>query len=161
MKAIAAMDPYRVIGFHDKIPWFYPEDYKWFKECTLNQTIIVGYNTFQGLPPLKDRNIVVIDYFSTQNSGRKISNARGAVGVTRTFSTDKSWLAEAYHNVDGWLCGGAKAYQMLLPYCSEVYMTHILDEYEGDVYMPEFESMFPNQTLLRETKDFWIVKYAK
>jgi hypothetical protein len=33
--------------------------------------------------------------------------------------------------------------------------------YDGDTFMPEFESQFPNSTILKQTDDFWIVKYGK
>ena len=61
MKAIVAMGRNRVIGLNDKLPWPpIKEDFKWFKEFTINNTIVIGKKTFDTLPPLKDRNIIVI-----------------------------------------------------------------------------------------------------
>jgi hypothetical protein len=36
-----------------------------------------------------------------------------------------------------------------------------MEEYEGDTFMPEFESMFPNGTVIQEHPDFWIAQYWK
>ena len=60
-----------------------------------------------------------------------------------------------------WLCGGAKVYKTFLPLCDEVYATIVLDEYEGDIYMPHFEDQFPYSEILQETKNYWMVRYWK
>lgn len=49
------------IGKSNKIPWHNSNDLRWFKECTVNHTVIMGRKTFESIgEPLKDRmNIVV------------------------------------------------------------------------------------------------------
>ena len=46
-----------------------------------------------------------------------------------------------------------------MPYIEDMFVTHIADEYPGDSYMPEFESQFNYQEIVKETKDFTIVRY--
>src|SRR6202041_3118426 len=48
-KAIAAMSLNRVIGTENRIPWHLPEDFKWFKEMTMGNVIVVGRKTFESL----------------------------------------------------------------------------------------------------------------
>jgi dihydrofolate reductase len=60
-----------------------------------------------------------------------------------------------------WLCGGARVYKEFLPLCESVYVTHIMEEYEGDTFMSEFEPMFPNGTVIQEHPDFWVAQYWK
>ena len=60
MKAILAMAKNRVIGKNGGLPWHVPNDFKWFKEFTMGKKIIVGKNTFDTLPLLKNRECLVL-----------------------------------------------------------------------------------------------------
>jgi dihydrofolate reductase len=60
-----------------------------------------------------------------------------------------------------WVCGGADVYAKYIPLCTEVYVTIILEEYEGDTYLEPFEDDFPKQQLIMEKKRYWIIKYSK
>jgi len=61
MKAIIAVNNLMFIGNGDKLLWYCPDDLKHFKELTLNQTCLVGYRTYQSLPKLKNRTLIVDD----------------------------------------------------------------------------------------------------
>ena len=61
MKAIIAMAQNRVIGKNGGLPWpNIKEDFKHFKEFTMGKTLIVGKNTFDTLPLLKNRECLVL-----------------------------------------------------------------------------------------------------
>ena len=61
MKAILAMAKNRVIGKNGGLPWpSIKEDFRWFKEFTTSKKLIVGKNTFDTLPMLKNREILVL-----------------------------------------------------------------------------------------------------
>ena len=75
MKAIVAMSENRGIGLNGNIPWLIPQDLKWFKEFTTGQTLIVGRATFETLPYLKDRNLLVMTN-STNNDGYQYQNKK-------------------------------------------------------------------------------------
>src|ERR1051326_3729781 len=51
-KAIAAMSQNRVIGAGGGIPWHLPEDFKWFKQMTTGQVIVMGRKTFESIGKL-------------------------------------------------------------------------------------------------------------
>lgn len=61
MRAIIAVNNLMFIGIGDKLLWHCPDDLKHFKELTLNQTCLVGYRTYQSLPKLKNRTLIVDD----------------------------------------------------------------------------------------------------
>ncbi len=157
MKAIAAMAGNRIIGNDGKIPWHIPEDFKWFKKFTMNQTLIMGRTTFETLPKLPGRDIIVL------------SNTILHLQEYHTLFRDKcrhlQMRNERTFNVmdfpNAIVAGGAKTYHNLLPLCDEIFMTHVIEDYEGDTYMPHFEHQFPNSEVLREAKDHWIVRYWK
>ena len=152
MKAIAAMDPNRVIGYKGKIPWHLPEDFKWFKQKTLeSRQMVMGRDTFQSVGALPNRFTYVLTTDHTLLALPPLAQYRY---VTPDFFNNESYD-------DLWVCGGTKTYQLLLPRCTEVYMTHVLDTYEGDAYMPEFEDHFPDQEIIKEERDFWVVKYSR
>ena len=48
------------IGKDGMLKWHIPEDLKFFKQFTLNKTLIVGRKTFENLPQLKNRKIMVL-----------------------------------------------------------------------------------------------------
>jgi dihydrofolate reductase len=59
MKGIIAMNNLGYIGIDNKLLWKSTEDLSHFVRSTLNQRLLVGYNTSLDLPPLKNRTIIV------------------------------------------------------------------------------------------------------
>ena len=156
MKAIVAMTPNRVIGFRGRMPWTpITEDFRWFKHVTMGSSLLMGRTTFESIgKPLPGR----FTYILTTDVAKTLLPA----GELCAYVNER-WIMELPFEKRNriWVCGGAKVYQRFLPLCSEVYVTHIIEDYDGDTYMPEFESMFPNSKIVKETKDFWIVKHQK
>jgi dihydrofolate reductase len=163
MDAIVAMDPNRVIGDKGKIPWHYKEDFKWFKRFTMGKTLIMGRTTYEDLPvPLKGRKIVIIT--------SKVKQGQEVIKADRIFfrHLDTQIVPHPYLEKfnprdfpDAVVCGGSKTYQALLPYCDNIYVTHICDDYEGDTCMPYFEDIFSHSEIILENKDFFVVKYSR
>lgn len=50
IRLIIAIDSQSGIGKNNRIPWNNPADLAFFKRKTLNQAIVMGYNTFKSLP---------------------------------------------------------------------------------------------------------------
>src|SRR3989449_6265218 len=60
-KAIAAMSLNRVIGQGNRIPWHLPEDFKWFKQKTMGNVVVLGRKTFESLgQPLPNRKNLIL-----------------------------------------------------------------------------------------------------
>jgi len=75
MKAILAMSKNRAIGKNGGLPWpSIKEDFKWFKEFTMGNTLIVGKNTFDTLPLLKNRECSCTSQRRQNNGCKSKSN---------------------------------------------------------------------------------------
>lgn len=147
MQAIAAMAENRVIGNGPDIPWHIPEDFRWFKEQTMGHVLVMGRKTFESLGgALPGRETWVLS-----RSGFKAKDCR----VFADFAslppiTDGRLL---------WLCGGAQLYAQLLPCCSDLYLSRIYGNFDGDALFPPFEDQFALSGLIRETPQFRIEHY--
>lgn len=59
------------------------------------------------------------------------------------------------------LCGGAQVYAQGLPLCSDLYLTLVKREVEGDVFFPPFEDHFVLLEQVVENADFQILHYVR
>jgi dihydrofolate reductase len=148
-KAIAAMSLNRVIGAANQIPWHLPEDFKWFKQITTGHVIVMGRKTFESIGrPLPNRETIIMSRGGFVHPGVKTIQA----------------LDELLALNDGreiFICGGAQVYSQALPLCSEVYLTLVKREVEGDAFFPPFEDAFELPEALRDTPEFRILHYRR
>ena len=129
-KAIAAMSLNRVIGDGNKIPWHLAEDFKWFKQVTSGNIIVMGRKTFESIgKPLPGRTTIVLS--------RVIRSIPGV----RVIS-DLQEIEFANEARDIFICGGAQVYEEALPLCCDLYLTLVKQEVHGDVFFPKFEHLF-------------------
>jgi dihydrofolate reductase len=148
-KAIAAMSLNRVIGAGNKIPWHLPEDFKWFKQLTTGNIIVMGRKTFESIGrPLPNRETVVL------------SRSQFSFPGVRTIS-DLSELDLSNDSREVFICGGAQIYQQALPLCSDLYLTLVKREVAGDAFFPLFEDQFTLAEEIRDTPEFKILHYVK
>ena len=163
MKAIIAMAQNRVIGKNGGLPWpSIPNDFRWFKEFTMGNTLIVGKNTFDTLPLLKNRECLVLvkeDKIMVTNPNQYLVNNNSMTGqlITMTDIELYSQFRKDYLIV----AGGAKTYIKLLPYITEFYVTHVNGTYDGDVFMPPFEDLFTNKEVVKEFDRHKVIMYTK
>ena len=164
MKAIAAMDKNRGIGKNGGLPWNpIPQDFKWFKEFTMGKTLIVGKNTFDTLPLLKNREILVltkrVEELDVYLENQYFINNNNLTGKLIDM-TDIS-LMDLNNDPDVIVAGGAKTYARLLSYINEFYVTHINGIHEADTYMLPFEHLYNKQEVVKEFDGHKVVKYTK
>jgi dihydrofolate reductase len=163
MKAILAMAKNRCIGKNGGLPWpSIPNDFKWFKEFTVGNTIVVGKNTFDTLPLLKNRECLVLvkeDKIMAVNPNQYLVNNNSMTGqlITMTDLESYSQFKKDYLIV----AGGAKTYVRLLPYITEFYVTHVNGSYDGDTFMSSFEDLFTQQEVVKEFDLHKVIKYTK
>lgn len=147
-QAIAAMSLNRVIGRGAEIPWHLPEDFKWFKETTMGGVLVMGRRTFESIGrPLPGRETVVLS-----RSGFACDEVR-TVG-----SLDE--LDPVNETRPIFIAGGAQVYEQALPQCSDLLLTIVKREVDGDVFFPEFEDRFTERETLRDEEEFRIVHYV-
>jgi len=152
MTGIAAMARNRTIGNAGKIPWHYSADFKWFREYTLNKCILVGRSTYENLPKLLNRKILVL------------SNSQSFSYYDWQYDSSVSTITlENLENIKlpVIVAGGAQIYSLLMPYIVEFYVTELNIDVDGDTKMPEFESQFPNKEIFKQLSFGNIIKYSK
>lgn len=161
MKAIAAMAENRAIGKDGGLPWKSPikEDFRWFKEFTTNKILIVGRKTFDTLPPLRDRNIIILSSLS-DGYGDTYDPVYNTGYCYRSYD-DVIFIIESQKQAKLVVAGGAKTYELFLPYVDEFYVTHVKGEYEADTFMPPFEHLFSKQEVIKEFDGHRVIRYSK
>jgi dihydrofolate reductase len=148
-KAIAAMSLNRVIGRGNQIPWHLPEDFKWFKRMTTGNVVVMGRKTFESIgKPLPNRETIVVS-----RSGFSYP------GVRTVGSLEEIDLATETREV--FICGGAQIYAQALPMCSDLYLTLVKKEVEGDAFFPAFEDQFERLETVSDTVDFTIIHFGR
>ncbi len=127
---IAALTQNRVIGKNNDMPWYIPEDLKFFKKTTLGKPMIMGRKTFESLPGLlpKRRHIVV-----TRQTDLKLECAEQA------HSLEEAIELAAQDNKEIMVIGGAQLYALALPMANRMYLTYIHADIEGDTFFPDFK----------------------
>lgn len=132
---IWAMASNGVIGRDNKLPWYLPNDLKYFKQVTTGKPVIMGRKTYDSIgKPLPNRTNIVI----TRDAGFAIE------GVKVVHSLDEAIeLAEAECLVNGLdeviVMGGAQIYEQALPRADRLYVTLVHAEVEGDAVFPEVD----------------------
>jgi dihydrofolate reductase len=130
---IVAMDRARVIGRGGELPWRFPEDLKHFKRETLDHAVVMGRKTFEsiGRPLPRRANLVV--------SRRGLDAPEGV----EVFATLEAALDRAYElDPKPYVIGGAAVYEAALPNSTEIVLTEIDAEHEGDVFFPTIPADF-------------------
>ncbi|MDR5892462.1 dihydrofolate reductase [Halomonas mongoliensis] len=132
---IAAMDRNRVIGVDNQLPWYLPEDLKFFKRMTQAKPLVMGRKTFQSIGrPLPGRlNIVVTRDSSFHHDGIRVCHDLASALA----------LADQQATIDGveeiMVMGGAEIYAQALEHASRLYLTEVDIEVEGDARFPELD----------------------
>ena len=142
LSIIATVAANGVIGRDGSVPFYLPKDLERFKCITKSSPVVMGhrtFNTFGGTLP--DRINIII------TKDRDFS----AKGVLVVHS-----LAEMYETIDllkvdeVFIIGGAKLYQDTIGRAERIYLTSIIQEYEGDAVFP---------TINQEEWDVILVRY--
>ncbi len=132
---IVAMAENRVIGRNNKLPWYLPNDLKYFKSVTMGKPIIMGRKTFESIgKPLPGRQNLVI----TRNADWQHE------GVAVVHSYEEAFAkAEATALIDGvdevMIIGGDQIYQTSLDLVDRIYLTKVHAEVDGDAWFTEVD----------------------
>ena len=79
MKSIIAVNNLGYIGLDNKLLWKSSQDMSHFIRMTINQRLLVGYNTAQELPKLKNRTIII------DNRDELITDVDWCIGGKKTY----------------------------------------------------------------------------
>ena len=142
----------RVIGDGGRIPWHLPEDFKWFKQLTTGQVLVMGRKTFESIGrPLPNRTTIVMTR----------SNAPLAGVVTVCDFAQLAAALPAFAGRRVFICGGAQIYAQALPLCSDLYLTLVKREVTGDTFFPPFEDQFELAEEVADYPEFKILHYRQ
>jgi len=151
LKAIAAMARNRVIGRAGTIPWRISDELRWFKQTTTGHTVLMGRKTYQSLGrPLPNRRNLVV------TRGPEIEGVT-AIRDLATFDP----AAHAAPGTDVFVIGGAEIYAQLIPRCTELILTVLPGDAEGDTFFPEFEPLFDYRGTLFVHPEFEVRRYVR
>jgi dihydrofolate reductase len=127
LSIIVAVSKNNVIGKGGTIPWHIPEDFKFFRETTMGQPILMGRNTWLSLPngPLPGRLNIVI-------SQTKVDNP-----MVMTFPSLEA--AHAFLTENGvesaFVIGGERLYNEAMAIATELYISRVdLEIEDGDTF---------------------------
>ena len=147
---IVAYSKNRVIGNKGKIPWKIKGEKLWFKELTLNHTVIMGRKTYESIgKPLENRlNIIVSStlFFDEENlkTARSLNEAISLANSEEVF-----------------IIGCQQLYEEAITIADTLYLTEIDIEVEGDTYFPKFDENNYVKTLIKEVDGEIRYRYKK
>ncbi|MBE6843200.1 MAG: dihydrofolate reductase [Ruminococcus sp.] len=133
MNIISAVDLNWGIGKGNDLLFDIPEDKSYFRETTLNKTVIMGRKTFQSLPfgalP-KRRNIILSTCHTIENNNIEVCRS----------PDDLFKLVADTHDDDLFVIGGQEIYSLFLPFCDTAYITKIYADGDADKYIMNFDT---------------------
>ncbi|MGY3749467.1 dihydrofolate reductase [Vagococcus acidifermentans] len=126
--AIWAQDEQGLIGKNHKLPWYLPNDLKFFKKMTENNTVVMGRKTFEGMDSklLPNRQTIIL----THKPDYHVEGALVMHSIQEVLD-----YAEKFEGIT-FITGGGEIYKLFLPYTDVLYRTFIKHTFEGDTYFP-------------------------
>lgn len=127
IRMIAACDLNRTIGKDNSLMWNLKSDMTYFKEMTINQIVVMGYNTYLSFgEPLRNRSNIVL-CSQRKDLPEKVIQYHAMEDILNDFK---------YQNI--WIIGGESVYKQFLPYADEIYLTVVVAALkDGDTFFPE------------------------
>lgn len=155
LSIIVAVAKNNVIGKDNQLIWHLPEDLKRFKRLTTNHTIIMGRKTFESLGRvLPNRKHVILCNDAEMNIDDENVEILDDISKLKKYKDSEE---------ENFVIGGATIYKLLMPYADKMYVTHINEEFEGDVYFPEISEkdwkMTEREKGLRDEKNPFDYEY--
>ena len=126
----------RVIGRNNKLPWYLPNDLKYFKQVTFGKPVIMGRKTWDSLgKPLPGRtNIVITRQADFQAEGAKVV---ATLDEAVTLAENVAFIEGQDEAV---VMGGAEIYALAMPQADRLYLTEVHAEVDGDTWFPEYDT---------------------
>jgi dihydrofolate reductase len=134
VEAIVAVDKNFGLAKENTIPWKSKKDMEFFKRKTIYNIVIMGSKTLFSLPngiPLKDRLNIVI----TRNKDKYLKKYEK---YNNLLFVDENEIVNFlfnnnYENKTIFIIVGLQIYNLLLPYCSRIWLTKIKQNYDCDL----------------------------
>jgi len=114
MKIIVSINNLNYIGKDNKMLWYSKDDLEHFKKLTMGCKLLVGRKTYENLPKLKGRELIIVG------------------GGHNT-------LEDGLSKKPDWVIGGALIYLQTAHLCDEMHISHIDNNLMGDTLFPNID----------------------
>ena len=154
LTVVVGVDQSGGFGKAGKIPWYFPEDLKRFKEITKGGICIMGRKTYEDmLEMVKSRQ-------KKKKVLKQVLAGRDCIVLTRQegYEAEGATVANSLFNAlasieedderEVFVIGGEKIYIESLPWVTKIYMTLVQDNYDCDRFFPIY---YVNQKFKIET----------
>lgn len=151
---IVAIGQDNLIGKGNKLPWHYKEDMQYFKNVTMNKTVIMGEATFKSIlgyinKPLPKRTSVIATL--SDYSYPNVESTNDIITYLKNYPKDKEIF----------IIGGKIIYDLTLDVADRLYITHVNKAYDGDVYFKEIDYSKYNKISERVSGDLNFSVYER
>lgn len=148
---IAAVAQNGAIGKDNDLIWHLPHDLRFFRDTTVGHFVIMGRKNYDSIPdkyrPLSKRTNVII----TRKTDLKAPDCLVVNSIEEGLEA-----ARCQGDDNPFIIGGGQIYKMALEkdLVDIMYLTHIKDDFEADVFFPDFnESKWDKELIESKEKD--------
>lgn len=128
---IVAASENGVIGKGGDLPWRLSADLKHFKKLTMGHHMIMGRKTFESIGVLlPGRHTVIV----TRQTDFQFEGA----AVTHSID-DAVKYARDQNDSMPFVVGGAEIYRLTIPLMTDLFLTRVHADIDGDTYLPELD----------------------
>ena len=158
-KMIVAIDEKNGIGKKGTIPWYIPEDLKYFSRLTKgngNNAVIMGRKTYESIGKAlpKRKNLVLTRDTSFNKDKNDIYCFSSIESIEENLKTEK------YNEV--WVIGGASLYNSFITKVNELYVTEIDGDFDCDTFfVDDYEKLFDKIEVIGKNQGKYSFIYKK
>lgn len=128
---IWAMDENWLVGKDDKLPWRIKEDLLYFQKITKDKIVLMGDLTYESMKGYyKNKKFPFKKIYVANLEDKTYSDATLVKDVNTFLKDNKEEL---------FVIGGPTIYKLSLPFADRLYITFVLDRYQGNVYFTKFD----------------------
>ena len=131
LSLIVALAQNGCIGINNKLPWYLPEDLKYFRRLTTGNIVIMGRKTYDSIggKPLPNRQNIVI----SRNTDFQAEGVKVVASIDDALKVAES-IAEISDTQEAFIMGGAQIYEQSLPLAQRLYITEVKKTVTGDAF---------------------------
>lgn len=137
--ALVAVARNGVIGRNQELPWRLRSDLQRFKKSSMSHCLIMGRKTYDSIGrPLPGRQTIIVSRQPKEDLLQTLGTSTGSLppSDTSTSLAIASSLEEALDMVPtekiAFIVGGAEIYRQAMPLCTEVWLTRVEADVDGD-----------------------------
>ncbi|TVY06863.1 dihydrofolate reductase [Paenibacillus cremeus] len=132
---VFAMDEARGIGMENRLPWYLPNDFAFFRRLTTGHTVLMGRKTLDsiGKPLPKRHNVVLTRDRSVEIPGCEVIHSVDEV-------VERYGRGGVKEGEELFVIGGVETFLLFLPYADRMYITEIMHRFPADTFFPEVDA---------------------